>query len=121
MPQHQQHSADKSITASRVEAESFHDIAICHAPNRQSKFVQPFPTHAQCVRLVGSDSIYPIGSFVGKSTLQPYRKDNGDLDSEDREVYEKWSQAVSSAHEVIDAATSFSEPRFTFVCPVLTV
>ena len=69
--------------------------------------------------------LYPAGGMVGKSTTQ-IRWIDGDkrLAGSDAETYDKWSQALTAAANLLDAAVLHAPdpaPRFTFVVPVLVV
>lgn len=70
-------------------------------------------------------ALYPAGEMVGKSTTQ-IRWIDGDkrLAGSDSETYDKWSQALTAAASLLDAAALYAPdptPRFTFVMPVLIV
>jgi len=70
-------------------------------------------------------ALYPAGGMVGKSTSQ-IRWIDGDkrLVGSDAETYDKWSQALTAAASLLDAAVLHAPdpaPRFTFVMPVLVV
>jgi hypothetical protein len=59
-------------------------------------------SYAQIHRLKNADSLYPAGEFVGKSCDQVGRSANGnEIISGDSGIYNKWSQALSSAHDLI--------------------
>jgi hypothetical protein len=49
--------------------------------------------------------IYPVGGMVGRSTAQVGRNSQGDFVANDSEIYEKWGQAISSLHKVINWLT----------------
>lgn len=91
-----------------------------------SALSRPGPDNAEIIRQEGARSLYPIGGTVGKSTTQVGRNEKGELRSGDREVYDKWSQALASASDLISAAIWAHEDRkvesfFTAVIPVLVV
>jgi hypothetical protein len=70
-------------------------------------------------------ALYPPGGMVGKSTTQ-IRWTDGDkrLAASDAETYDKWSQALTAAASLLDAAILHApepNPRLTFVMPVLVV
>jgi hypothetical protein len=79
------------------------------------------------VRVAGDRSWYRPGELVGKATAQVGRlAATGDLTSNDDEVYEKWSQALASAADIVLAARSIrrdkdEEPMVVFVLPILVV
>lgn len=71
-------------------------------------------------------SLYPKGQFVAKSADQiGKRQDNGDITSTDGEVFDKISQAINSAIDLISEAhyldTDISPHYLTLVCPVLVI
>ncbi len=72
--------------------------------------------------------MFPTGEHVGKSTAQLGRKDQKDkpLYTGDAEIYEKWAQAIASAHDLIDESVhdykkSGRKWASTLVLPVLVV
>jgi len=70
--------------------------------------------------------LYPEQKQVGKSTTQIRWNDNSKkLVSSDSETYDKWSQALSSAADLLATYAkkphSSVEPTFVFVLPVLIV
>ncbi len=71
-------------------------------------------------------SLYPKEQFVAKSADQiGKRQDNGDITSTDGEVFDKISQAINSAIDLISEAhyldTDISPHYLTLVCPVLVI
>jgi hypothetical protein len=60
-------------------------------------------SYAQSYRLRNSDSLYPVGESVGKSCDQVGRSaaPNAEIISGDAGIYDKWSQALSSAHDLV--------------------
>ncbi len=69
---------------------------------------------------------YPEGGHCGKATDQIHCLENGSLESDDRDVYEKWAQAISSAHDLLARAASsptrFQIARcFSVVLPIVVV
>ncbi len=85
----------------RVGAESFHEVV--HSFKRELRLhYMPTKLHlpAKSVRIHGAHSIYGESEFVGK-TMAQLQRTNGGIDSNDSSVYEKWSQALASAEELI--------------------
>lgn len=110
----------------RVEAESFHQFIYSHRPRTGNFPIGPDLVPADVATVRGPGSLYPPGEYVGKSTAQIGRTDKGDFVSADAEVYEKWSQALASASELVDDAvrhykTSDQSVCVTLVLPVLVV
>jgi len=110
----------------RVSAESFHEVV--HSFKR-ALGMHYMPTNvfvpAKSVRLRSAHSMYREGEFVGKAMAQLQRT-NGGIDSNDSGVYDKWSQALASAEELIfDSIYRYAELNendgLTAVLPVLVV
>lgn len=110
----------------RSEDESFHEVIFSH------QLVQRGHTHIVGLErftplpIRGLQSRYPLGKQVGKSTAQVGRNERGDLISGDNQVFDKWSQALASAADLISTAKRASEELsveefFTCVLPVLVV
>lgn len=80
---------------------------------------------AEIITLQEYKSIYRVGEYVGKSTVQIGKKNQNEFVFGDNEVYDKWTQALNSAEDII--STSF--PRFhsaeisihTAIIPILVV
>lgn len=73
--------------------ETFHDVIVsqCRSGHERS--------HTKRVR---NSSVYARDTFVGKAILKPDK--NGR--SNDSEIYDRWAQAISSAHDLVrEAAT----------------
>ena len=85
--------------------------------------IDPSLPYAKVVRHVGGRSIYHAGDFVAKTLTQVGREDNGNLKSGDDGVYDKWSQALASADELVSLAEDGYQTKrlLTFVVPVLVV
>lgn len=99
----------------RRPEESFHDVIF--SSRTFSRRVS---------RAVGSGIAFPEKKLVGKSTAQVGRNKSGDLVSDDAEVYEKWSQAIGSAFDLVsqaghDWAVVHQNSAATVVFPVLVV
>ena len=70
--------------------------------------------------------LYPRGEMVGKATTQiRWAENHKRLIASDAEGYEKWSQALASAIELVEWAATYptdtADPTFAFVMPVLLV
>ncbi|MBD2059252.1 hypothetical protein H6F88_25200 [Oculatella sp. FACHB-28] len=97
----------------RRSEEAFHELSISVKPQTeiQTKFgttqrltpkTAAMISYAQTYRLKNTDSLYPAGEFVGKSCDQVGRlKNDAEIFSGDSGIYNKWSQALSSAHDLI--------------------
>lgn len=110
----------------RSGAESFHEFIYSFEPRANMRYGY-IAAPAKAVRVDGPASLYPPGAFVGKSLSQVGRtSEKGDLTSGDAEVYDKWYQALASAHNVVQEAVhaKSSNPagcQATVVLPVLVV
>jgi hypothetical protein len=83
-------------------------------------------SHGIKLRLKGDYRFYPPHEYVGKACSQVGRLLNGDLTGNDAEVYDKWYQAIHSAHDLIDWANEDWETNdkgacATLVLPILVV
>jgi hypothetical protein len=97
----------------RRPEEAFHELSISVKPRTeiQTEFgttqrlapkTAAMIRHAQIYRLRSTNSLYPSGEFVGKSCDQVGRTNSGgEMTSSDSGIYDKWSQALSSAHDLI--------------------
>lgn len=106
----------------RSSQESYHEIILSRKPEAGSL---NFTGQAWSIRSYASSPIYPTGSFVGKACTQiGYKKDK--LVSDDREVYEKWAQAIASAYDLIteciqDRDRLQLKTLYAVVIPVLVI
>ncbi|GAB4364972.1 MAG: hypothetical protein Kow00121_01110 [Elainellaceae cyanobacterium] len=83
-------------------------------------------SHGDFLRLDKEYSFYPPGEYVGKSCSQIGKTQDGSLMGNDADVYEKWYQAIHSAHDLVDRAnedweTTEEKRCVTLVLPVLVV
>lgn len=111
----------------RSSQESFHEIVVSEP--LQSDAMKAFvaggdPTTFHTHRAGVNDSVYARNKPVGRSVAQVGR-DEKTFVSNDAEVYDKWSQAIASSHnleeEAIRAAQSNHRTYYTIVLPVLVV
>ncbi len=77
-------------------------------------------------RITGNDSVYFPEAFVGKSLLQLKKKEGKYTRTRDVEIYEKWSQALASAVDLVhtagrNATAATNQHVFTFVVPVVVL
>lgn len=111
----------------RMASEAYHQV-VCSLKRERGPFYTHDFTPSETLRIenkVGSP-IYPEKGLVGKSTVQIGISDKGDFVSGDSDVYDKWSQALSSLSELASAACWYrdnSESGFylTALFPVLVV
>lgn len=81
---------------------------------------------ARSVRLCGEYSIYAPGDAVGKACEQVGRNASGELVASSADVYEKWAQALSSAHDLTylscgDGSERSSGFAMSLVMPIVVV
>ncbi|QDV40878.1 hypothetical protein Enr13x_07140 [Stieleria neptunia] len=112
----------------RSETESYHDVIFSHEPQRGDSVlsIPIMDSHGAKLRLAGNSSFYPPHEYVGKACSQVGRLLSNDLTGNDAEVYDKWYQAIHSAHDLVDRANNDWESNeqkacVTFVLPILVV
>lgn len=114
--------------------ESFHEIVMSVDPDKMSLEKEPNPpfhmrhmlARSKTVRLSGERSLYKTGDPVGKSCTQVGRTNKNEISQGDSEVYEKWSQALSSADDLTYLACTDGIERtgnfaYSLVFPLLVV
>jgi len=104
----------------RNEKESFHDVLFAYEPDGG-----PINIFDKCkiLRTEAGSQLYLLGNPVGKACNQIGMK-KGKLFASDRQVYDKWAQAISSAHDLIGDSVNEREKlglkkSLTVVFPVL--
>jgi hypothetical protein len=110
----------------RTAKESYHDLILSHKPLSNGYGSRAFDSHGSVLRIDSEFSFYQPGEYVGKSCTQVGKLPSGDLTGNDAEVYDKWYQAIHSAHDLVDSANDDWESNeenlcLTFVLPVLVV
>ena len=126
-------STDSPIVISgrkRTVSEAFHELVESRKGGRfraNDKHIFLDVAAARAVhRVTGNDSVYFPDAFVGKTLLQLKKKEGKYGRARDAELYEKWSQALASAVDLVDvagrsAAASEHLHVFTFVLPVVVL
>lgn len=125
------------FTVPRIEGESYHDFIYSYKSRYLPRDWIAFGDGAFGLsqkdefstrfRLGIDNNLYPLSEPVGKSCSQVGRKEKGDeLIGNDAGAYEKWNQAVQSAHDLIQQARfecqfGENEELLTFVLPILVV
>jgi hypothetical protein len=111
----------------RTNAESYHQV-ICSLERDGGPIYQPnlSPCETLQIEYRHSSSLYRPGEPVGKSTTQIGVSEKGDFVSGDAEVFDKWTQALSSLSELAGDAAWYrdhSEDGFflTVLLPVLVI
>lgn len=87
----------------RHEDESYHQIALVSESKSTGvgALASIHQSRAKTVSIRGDHSIYRPKGLVGKSTVQVGRTLDGSLSANDSELYDKWSQCLSSAADLI--------------------
>lgn len=116
------------ICVPRVQKESFHELILSYHPNTEN---QPYSGFLESLkncdtkRINHPHTIYAVGDPVGKSCAQVGEDVKGSIVAKDNEVFEKWSQALSSAYDLVEAATEKGEETndacLSFILPLLVV
>ena len=115
----------------RAEQESFVDVFLAQEileASGQSIYdtrIKMPGEDCKILRAQNNSKLYPKGGYVGKSTNQIGEKKSG-LFANDSEIYDKWSQAIASADDLVSQASEEHERpdrsrAFTIVLPVLVV
>lgn len=104
----------------RTNEENYHEMVVTR------DIPDGVHNNALVMRIHGKYNLmYRKNEMVGKSMAQVGKKDNGELAGTDSEVYEKWSQAIASAYDLVsDAFWSRREvkaPLMSVVLPILVV
>jgi hypothetical protein len=110
----------------RERDEAFHHVLHSRALQPTEAVPGAVQEHARIQKFSNRSSLYPADQPVGKATAQVGRALNGDLTGADSESYDKWNQALSSAHDLIDRALHGDEQtntpaRMSVVIPVLVL
>ncbi len=112
----------------RIRDESYHQVIWSHEDDDAGGRlrVPRLDANARTASLRNGDSLYPAGEFVGKATTQIGRNAKGQFLSGDGQVFDKWSQALASAADLVfDAVKHYEDSEngvcSTFICPVLVV
>lgn len=111
------------MCAPRTEEESFHNVVIAKHNKMLQQNSRGEAYFVQEIYLEDDESDYETGQPVGKSCSQIGRDTNDQITANDAEVFEKWSQALASAHELTRLATEGSAltPILAFVLPILVL
>jgi len=116
----------------RIEGEAFHHLLI---PEEQKEaggglysIRVPQMTWSQSIPVKTPDSLYEVGKFVGKSVTRVgvSASNAGEFVSDDSEVFDRWSQAVASAYDLMSEADSYfreddADPCAFWIVPILVV
>src|ERR1035437_3866292 len=96
----------------RTDEESYH-VFIVRGEDEKSRLMKVY----------GPSSLYKPLGFVGKSLLRLKKKDNKLYADGDLEIYDKWSQALASSHDLAFGAVYNKPPpqSCAFVLPLVIV
>lgn len=100
----------------RERDEAFHEVLHSYAHRAPGEVPGVARDRAEVLRVSDQSGLYPAGRPVGKSTAQVGRTLQGELTSADTESYDKWSQALSSAHDLVGRALRGCEITQTQAC-----
>jgi hypothetical protein len=114
----------------RSESEAFHELVESRKggrfrTNRGDVYLDV--SAARVIRrITGNNSFYFPEAFVGKSLLQLKKREGRYSRTRDTEIYEKWSQALASALDLVHAAghtaaLDTNQHVFTVVLPVVVL
>lgn len=104
----------------RSESEAFHETIYSRPEASRSEFecvlTQSYREH---------EAFYRQGELVGKSLQQIGRTPRDELTANDSDVYDKWSQAISSSHGLLESACDdglpFAMGAQIAILPILVV
>lgn len=107
----------------RAQHESTHDVVFSF----RNRLKGQMSWEPNATRITIKESVYRINEQVGKSTTQIGRHVREDeWVTGDSEAFEKWAQAIASAHDLVSEATGDYRREgvdhcFTFILPVLVI
>jgi hypothetical protein len=102
-------------------------LVVCGRPRTTEESYHVFITQDDGKSLIGKvdgfNSLYKPDEFVGKSLLRLKLKDRKICADGDSEIYDRWSQALASSHDLALGAVLNRPPAktFTFVMPLVVV
>jgi hypothetical protein len=110
----------------RTDEENYHEIIYSFKTSPRMNYGLP-PNSASNERFSGKYSLYREIKFVGKSTVQVGKNaQTKEFVGDDSEIFDKWSQALNSAHDLIVESVNYQERYksrcfFTITLPLLVV
>jgi len=107
----------------RTESEAYHHIVWSHMPSDDPYMISPFVEFGRRVRLGTDESIYLVGEIVGKSCDQVGRRasQHGEIIGFDREVFDKISQSLNSAFDILQSSHYAGDRESTIISLILPV
>jgi len=103
--------------------ESYHDVVIKHRTRTDDQAIKLSHSTSTRIRIRDPFSLYLSNSYVAKSLDQVGKNQNGII-SHDSSVFDKMSQAINSAYDLVARAhseTSADKEKATIVLPILVV
>jgi hypothetical protein len=116
----------------RRREEAFHEIVFSVTSrkyvlgNRPNPIVPALLPVSRSIRLTHDRTFYKFGEPVGKACDQVGKNPNGEITANDAGIYEKWSQSLSSADDLVlescyDGSYRTKDVALSLVFPVLVV
>ena len=123
----------------RRNEESYHYVCFKYTNPKEGKYYSssaegpkikyiPESKAGGCVETldVTQSEYYPCHEFIGKSCTRVGRDASGNIIGNDSEIYDKWSQAVSSAYGLLEETlheieVSFENTGLNVILPILIV
>lgn len=109
----------------RAQGESFHELVFSFLPRPIFGEVPAFQKYCKIIRFSHPMSNYVFGSPVGKSSVQVGKARDNSFETSDAEVFDKWSQALASAHDLAYGAAVEGKERtrkvLSLVLPMVVV
>lgn len=110
----------------RALAESFHQIVFSYKRSESNILFNQLDPSAKTITINDMNHFYAIGEPVGKSTVQVGRNGGSEFVVGDADVYDKWTQALGSASELIQLSANYykcapNNFMLTIVLPILVV
>lgn len=107
----------------RMNSESWHHVAILQDQAKGGGGLAGFIREKRTLlkRMQGNYTRYPEGGLVGKSTAQVGVTLQGELTSNDSELYEKWGQSLSSLHDLGSRVDELASGSMAMMLPIIVV
>jgi hypothetical protein len=100
-------------------------IVVCGRPRTKGEsyhvYIAGHGALSKLFKVEGISSIYKPNNFVGKSLLRLKIKDRKLCAEGESEIYDRWSQALASSHDLARDAAYKAPQSFAFVMPVVVV
>jgi hypothetical protein len=107
----------------RIEAESYHDVALIQRRSVATLSTTALTPRGEVIRLEGERSIYQVGAPVGKTLAQVGLTDEKTpaIFASDADVFDKWSQALASAEELVSRSYWQKFEQRGCLCGILAI